>query len=163
MVHTSTLSRDLSLPAGEMNTKITFTRNSPVRTVLVNETTGQELYKIETPYRLVGSVTRVFRCDPAEPPNPVPPLHWAINEPCEGHDSEDWELPAEIESDRYGGNESDSGVASPVNASPGGDSPLAGNEIARLYWKWFASARIVFEGKIRRRAEFMPVKGKLRG
>ena len=166
MVCTSTLSRDLTLPTSGMNTKIIFTRNSPVRTVLVNETTGQELYKINTPYRFVGSVTRVFRCDPAAPPNPMPRLHWDANEPYEGYDSEEWRLPAGVKSDRYGredGNESDSGVASAVNAAPGGDSPLVGDEIARLYWKWFASTRIIFEGKIRRRAEFMPVKGKLRG
>ena len=157
---------DLNLSTGDMNTKIVFTRNSPVRTVLVNETTGKELYKIETPYRFVGSVTRVFRCDPAAPPNPMPWLHCDANEPNEGNDSEERDLPAEVESDRHEreeGNESDGGVAGAVNTPPGGDSPLVGNEIARLYWKWFASARIVFEGKVRRRAEFMPVQGKLRG
>jgi len=46
-------------------------------------------------------------------------------------------------------------------AAVGEDSPLVDNEIARLYWKWFKSPRIVFEGKIRTRAEYMP-RGKMR-
>ena len=163
MVYVSTLSRDLTLPTGGMNTKITFTRDSPVRTVLVNETTGQELYRINTPYRFVGSVTRVFRCDSAAPPNPMSRLHWDANDPYEGYDSEEWKPPAGVKHGREDGNASDSGVASAGNATQERDSPLVGDEIARLYWKWFASARIVFEGKIRRRAEFMPCKGKLRG
>jgi hypothetical protein len=151
-----------------MNTKIVFTRNSPVRTVLVSETTGQELYRIETPCRLVGSVTRVFRCDPASPPVPslMPRLHWDANEPYEGHDSMERKFLAGAKPDmcgEEGGNEGESGVASAADESPGEGSPLVENEIARLYWKWFASTRIVFEGKIRTRAQFMPLKGKLKG
>jgi len=149
-----------------MNTKIILTRNSPVRTLLVNGTTGQELYRIDTPRRCIGSVTRVFRCDPATPPIPslVPRLHWNANEPHEGHCSEERKLPAVDKSDSRGEDkEGDNGVATTANEVLREDSPLVENEIARLYWKWFASTRIVFEGKITTRAKFMPLKGKLRG
>jgi hypothetical protein len=149
-----------------MNTKIIFTRNSPVRTALVNGTTGQELYRIDTPRRFVGSVTRVFRCDPAVPPatNLMPRLHWDANEPYEGYDSEEWKILVGARSDGCGeGEEGESGAsAAVVDEVSGEDLPLVENEIARLYWKWFASTRIVFEGKIRTRAELMPLKGKLK-
>ena len=136
-----------------------------MRTVLVNGTTGQELYRIDTPRRFVGSVTRVFRCDPATRPVPnlVPRLHWDANEPYEGYDSEEWKVLAGAKSDRRGGDkEGGGGVPAAADEVPGEDLPLVENEIARLYWKWFASTRIVFEGKIRRRAEFMPLKKKLK-
>jgi len=158
--------RDLNLPVGDsMNTKIIFTRNSPLRTVLVNETTGQESYRIETPRKFVGSCTRVFRCDPTKPPVPnlTPRLHWDANEPY-GSDSEEWKVLKGAKLDRHDeedGNEGDSGVVSTVDEAPE-VSPLVENEIARLYWKWFASTRIVFEGKVRRRAEFMPLKSRIR-
>lgn len=134
--------------------------------MLIDEATGQELYRIDTPRRFVGSVTRVFRCDPKTPPtsNLMPRLHWDANEPHKTHDLDERKHVAKAKLDRHGdGEEGDNEVVPTVDKAPEEDSPLVENEIARLYWKWFASARIVFEGKIRRRAEFMPVKGKLRG
>ena len=147
--HIPTPPDNLSPPTCGMNTKIIFTRNSPLRTVLVDEATGRELYRIHTPIRFVGSVTRVFRCDPAAPPVPnlVSQQHGDASDPHE---------------DDSDGNEGDSGVASTVDEAPGDNSPFVENEVARLYWKWFASSRIVFDGKVRRRAEFMPMKGKLK-
>ena len=140
-VHTPILPGDPSLPTDGMDTKIIFTRNSPLRTVLVDNTTGRELYRIDTPRKFVGGVTRVFRCDSAAPPVP----NDADDPPGDDHD----------------GNEGDSRVASAADETPGPgeDSPFGDNEVARLYWKWFASPRIVFDGKIRRRKEFMPMKG----
>ena len=144
-----------------MNTRIVFTRNSPLRTALVNETTGQELYRIETPRKFVGSVTRVFRSDPTAP-NLIPRLHLDTNEPYENYDSEERELLTGVGCGQGDGGVNDSEVGDVVDETPGDDLPLVESEIARLYWKWFASTRIVFEGKIRRRAEFMPLRGKLR-
>ena len=37
------------------------------------------------------------------------------------------------------------------------------DEIARIYWKWFSSDRIVFRGKITSRSEFLPKCGKMKG
>lgn len=147
-----------------MNTKIIFTRNCPVRTVLVNETTGQELYRIVTPRRFVGRVTRVFRCDPTTPPIPslMPRLHWDASKPYEGYGSEERKLLAgDREKD---GNDDKSGVdgAVDVDESPAEDSPLVENEVARWYWKFFESERIVFEGKISTKAEFLPFKSRLK-
>ena len=140
-----------------MNTKIVFTHNSPVRTVLVNETTGQELYRIETPHRCTNRVTRVFRCDPTAPPVPnlMPRLHWDANEPHKDYDSEEWKRLAR---GKHGhGNEGHGEVASGVDEVPKEDSPLVANEIARLYWRWFAATRVVFEGKIRSMSQFVPL------
>jgi hypothetical protein len=149
-----------------MSTKIIFTRNSPVRTILVNEATGKELYRIDTPRRFVGSVTRVFRCDPATPsvPNPTSLPQSDADEPHQGYSSEDeWRLLTEDNSGDENGNEGESGVDGVGEDGFGEDAPLVENEIARLYWKWFSSPRMVFEGKIRTRAEYMPLRGKLRG
>ena len=151
-----------------MNAKIILsTRNSPVRSVLVNETTGQELYRIDTPRRFVGRVTRVFRRSPATPsaPNPMPQSPRDGDEPHEDRVSEELELVATGRTHNSGevsGNEEESGVDGAGEETLGEDSPLVENEIARIYWKWFSSPRIIFEGKIRTRAEYMPLKSRLR-
>ena len=148
-----------------MNTKIIFTRNSPVRTVLVNETTGKEIYRIDTPRRFVGSATRVFRCDPAAPPIPnfTPRLNWDADEPYKGYDSDERNFLTGIKLNGRGEDtEGDNGAAAAMDEVLEEDLPLMGNEIARLYWNWFTSPRIVFDGKIRTRAEYMPRKGRLR-
>ena len=148
-----------------MNAKIILTRNSPVRSVLVNETTGKELYRIDTPYRFVGRVTRVFRRDPATPsaPNPIPQSRDG-DEPHEDRVSEELELVAigrTHDSGEVSGIEEEGGVDGAGEETLGEDSPLVDNEIARIYWKWFSSPRIIFEGKIRTRAEYMPLKSRL--
>ena len=108
-----------------MNTKIIFTRNSPIRTILIDEATGQELYRIDTPRRFVGSVTRVFRCDPKTPPtsNLMPRLHWNANGPHEGHDSDERTNLARAELDSHGdGEEGDNEVVPAVDKAPEEDS-----------------------------------------
>ena len=37
------------------------------------------------------------------------------------------------------------------------------DEIARIYWKWFSSSRIIFRGRITTRREFLPKTGKAKG
>ena len=159
-----TPTHDSGLPTGpEMDTKIIYTRPPSGGTVLVNEVTGQKLYKIKTTLRFVGSVTRVFRYENAVPSSPdlPPPTHSGIDEPHEGHSSE--EAGAALDgSGEENGNEGESGVVGTGEETSEDDRHLAETEIARFYWKWFASARIVFEGKIRRRAEYMPFGDRLR-
>ena len=41
------------------------------------------------------------------------------------------------------------------------DPHRAENEIARLYWKLFASTRMALEGKVWRRVEYMPFADRL--
>lgn len=133
-------------------------RSSPVRTILVDEATGRELYRIETP-RLVlaGSVTKVFRCDPATAPtsNLLSDHSGDAGEPRESHSSEDWNpLPGAKPDDHDAENDNEDDAAEEL--------PLVKNEIARWYWKWFSSPRLVFEGKISTRAQYMPFKTKMR-
>ena len=146
-----------------MNTKIIFTRNSPVRTVLINEATGQVLYKIVTRRRFVGSVTRVFRCNPATPSgsNPISELRLDVNEPQEDSSPDEWDPLAGVKPEDSGEgarDEVEDGTDGAEVEPLGDDSPLVENEIARWYWKWFSTPRLVFEGKISSRAEYMPLK-----
>jgi len=41
--------------------------------------------------------------------------------------------------------------------------PETSDEIARIYWKWFSSNKIIFRGRITTRNEFLPDAGKLKG
>lgn len=144
-----------------MNTKIIFTRSSPIRTVLINEATGKEVYRIDTPRRVVASVTRVFRCDPAKPPVPNVASD-SRRDVDEFRGSGDWNPLSGTrpdDSDEGNGNEDEGGVG---GEGLGEESPLVENEIARWYWKWFSSPRLVFEGKISTRVEYMPIVGKLK-
>ena len=140
-----------------MNTKIIFTRNSPVRTVLINEATGKELYRIDTPRRFIGSVTRVFRCNPATSsaanPTPTAPQPQSnADEPHEpGYNSEEeWRVLTRANSDNSGeenGNETEGGAESAREDGLEENSPLVEDEIARWYWKWFSSPRMVLDRK----------------
>lgn len=141
-----------SSPAAEVNTRIVYTRSSGC-IELVNEATGQKLYKIQASRRFVGSVTKVFRYDKATPSIPNAASQSEADGPQETHSSEEaGESPGIPEgAGREGENAVDVGEEALEE-----HTSLAENEIARLYWKWFASTRMVFEGKIRRRAEYMP-------
>ena len=50
-----------------------FARNSPLRTTLVDESTGHAKYKIETPMRIARSVTRIWKLESST----QPPLNWS--------------------------------------------------------------------------------------
>lgn len=159
-----------------MNTKIIFKYNSPVRSILTNETTGQEVYRIETPRLFLRSVTSVFRYDPATPsvPNPNSRPSRDIDEPRESNSSQERSFLSGANPDGFDqedGNEGEGGGRDGSGSRVDGAgeessleevSPLVKNEIARWYWKWFSSARLVFEGKITTRAKYLPFKGKTR-
>ncbi|KAF9649443.1 hypothetical protein BDM02DRAFT_3128398 [Thelephora ganbajun] len=98
-----------------------FAQNSPLRTTLVDEATGDAKYKIETPIKIARSVTRIRKFES----HSQAPLHW------------DDETETEF--------------------------PETGDEIARIHWKWFSSHRIIFQGRITTRSEFLPKCGKLKG
>jgi len=40
--------------------------------------------------------------------------------------------------------------------------PETSDEVARIYWKWFSSDRIVFRGRMTSRSKFLPKCGKMR-
>ena len=133
-----------------------FARDSPLRTTLVDEASGHPKYKIDTPIRLTGSVTRVRRFDSP----PQLPLHWNRDADSDSdYDITDVKKKSKRKKpkrkrDKKDKEEGDGG-------GPG--LPETDDEIARIYWKWFSSHRIVFRGKITTRREFLPKTGKMKG
>ena len=121
-------------------------RNSPLRTTLIDEATGNVKYKIETPMRIARSVTRIRKFE-----SPVQaPLHWDEEDEDSGDDDV-----------TNGGRKKEPSPTGEENEAE--DLQETSDEIARLYWKWFSSNRIIFRGKITSRKEFMPKCGKLKG
>jgi len=130
-----------------------FTRNSPLRTTLIDEATGKAKYKINTPIKITGSVTQIRKLEP----DTQPPHDW--DEEPESDSDDDViirnDLKAKANSEKNEGNETVSPV-SPV-------SPGMSDEIAMIHWFWFESDRIIFRGKKTTRNEFLPKCGKMRG
>ena len=125
-----------------------LSRDSPLRTTLVDESTGHAKYQIDTPIKLARSVTRIRKFDsPTQPP-----LHWWDDDP--GSDSGD-----DI-TDKKGSNSKED---EEEEGETRGELPETSDEIARIYWKWFSSDRIVFRGRIASRTEFLPKTGKAKG
>ena len=60
-----------------------LSRDSPLRTTLVDEASGHAKYQIDTPMKLARSVTRIRKFDSLT----QPPLHWSDEDP--GSDSGD--------------------------------------------------------------------------
>ena len=129
-----------------------FTRNSPLRTTLVEEATGHAKYQIDTPRRLARSVTRIRKLDSST----QPPPQWDDADSDAEDDIINGEKKGESELKK------DQGRGEEEHES-GAELPEASDEIARIYWKWFSSDRIVFRGKITTRSEFLPKGGKMGG
>ena len=126
-----------------------FARDSPLRTTLVDEATGYAKYQIDTPIRLVSSVTRIRKFDsPTQPP----PLHWDDDADSDSDD----DITDKRKKKKSKKDEDNEGEAET-------ELPETSDEIARIYWKWFSSDRIIFRGRIHSRAEFLPKCGKLKG
>ena len=125
-----------------------FAKDSPLRTTLVDEATGYAKYQIDTPIRLVRSATRIRKFDsPTQPP-----LHWDDDADSDsGDDITDKRKKKKSKKD-----ENDEGE---IEA----ELPETSDEIARIYWKWFSSDRIIFRGRIHLRTEFLPKCGTLKG
>jgi hypothetical protein len=135
-------------------------RDSPLRTILVDEATGHAKYHIDTPgwpMQIARCVTRIRKFD--SPTHPHHHHHWD----------------GDAESD-YGGANSDSSHEitdtgdhkkwSKLKKDKGGDEmepglPETSDEMARIYWKWFSSDKIIFGGRMTNRLEFLPKTGKL--
>ena len=131
-----------------------FTRNSPVRTVLVDEATGHAMYQIDTPIRVTGRVTRIRRLDSSI----SHPLH---------HDDADSDSDDDITDAKK---RRRSGSTGSRSYKEEGDAEEAepelaetSDEIARIYWKWFSSDKLIFRGRAHLRTEFLPKCGKMKG
>jgi hypothetical protein len=119
-----------------------------LRTVLVDQATGYAKYQIDTPIKIVRSVTRIRKPDPS-----THPLHHRDG----GIDS--------VSSDDI----TDMGKRKKKSKKhKEGDEtvpklPETSNEIARIHWSCFSSGRIVFRGTTTTRSEFLPKTGKMGG
>ena len=125
-----------------------FAKNSPLRTTLVDEATGDVKYKIETPISIARSVTRIRKFESRA----RAPLHQDVDDSSDsGSDTRDQEM----------GKRSDfhDDVEDETEAEP----HETNDEIARIYWKWFSSDRLIFRGRITTRHEFLPKCGKMKG
>jgi len=124
-----------------------LSRDSPLRTTLVDEASGHAKYQIDTPIKLARSVTRVRKFDsPTQPP-----LHWRDDD--RSSDSGD-DITDKKGSKSKKEEDEDESVA---------ELPETSDEIARIYWKWFSSDKIIFRGRITSRTEFLPKTGKVKG
>ena len=127
-----------------------FINNSPLRTSLIDEATGQVKYKIETPMKIARSMTRIRKFE-----SPVQPLL----DPDEDADSDSG---GDISEEGGKDEELDSKEEEPGDEIET-ELPETSDEIARIYWKWFSSDKIIFRGRITNRGEFLPKCGKLKG
>ena len=119
-------------------------RNSPLRTTLVDEATGQAVYQIDTPRKFVSEVTKIRKLDPAT----GAPLNWDD---------------AGAGSDDGGDVDKKGAVRVTEGSEPEMDLPETSDEIARIYWKFGWSEKIIFRGRITTQNEFLPATGKLKG
>jgi len=129
-----------------------FTRNSPLRTTLVEEGTGLAKYQIDTPRRIARSVTRIRKLDSST-------RHPPLGDDADS-DSDDGTTNKGKEGSK---SKKDEDHREEEQGGAGEELPEASDEIARIYWKWFSSDRIVFRGKITSRSELLPKCGKMRG
>lgn len=119
-----------------------LSRNSPLRTTLIDEATGHAVYKIETPRKFLKSVTKIRKSDPA---TRTPP-QWDDDE----GDDED----VVDKKGAFKGKEA---------KEPEIELPETSDEMARIYWKFISSDKIIFRGRITTQDEFLPATGKLKG
>ena len=127
-------------------------RNSPLRTTLVDESTGNAIYRINTPIRIVRSVTRIRKFDSSKPQ-----LH--RNKGTDSDSDSGKDITDVGKRKRKKRKKSKS--KSKSKKEKGGKEE--GEEIARIRWKCFSSDKIDFQGKATTRREFLPKTGKMKG
>ena len=140
-----------------------FARNSPLRTTLIDAATGHARYQIDTPIRITRSVTRIRKLESSARPS----SHWDDDA---GFDSGDditnkgkKKKPPSDDITNVGKKKKEKKKKPEKDEGDGKELPQTSDEIARIYWKWFSSDRIIFRGKARLRTEFLPKCGKMKG
>jgi len=127
-----------------------FVRNSPLRTTLVDESTGHAKYKIDTPIKMVRSVTRIRKFHPST----QPPVH---------QDEDDDSDPGDDITDTGNKKPKEGGEDKEEEHQTEAELSETSDEIARIYWNWFTPDRIIFQGRITDRGKFLPKAGKMEG
>jgi len=120
-----------------------FTRNSPLRTTLIDEATGKAKYKIDTPRKISERVTQIRELESATQP------------PHEEIESDSDDIIVREKSEKDERNTTELPVL-PV-------LPGMSDEIAKIHWFWFESDRSIFRGMKTTRNEFLPKCGKMKG
>ena len=121
-----------------------FAKNSPLRTTLIDETTGNAAYQIDTPSRIHRSVTRIRKL--ASSPQSTLVLSGST-------DSNSDDDPT-----NKGGKKEGFKWKNLIRVN----LPETRDEIARIQWKCFSSDVINFQGKVTTRKEFLPKCGKMK-
>ena len=111
------------------------------------------MYQIDTPIRISGSVTRIRRLDSHTPH----PLHH--DDDADSDSGDDITNMKKRRSGSAGGRSYEEGH----EEETGPELAETSDEVARIYWKWFSSDRIVFRGKEHLRTDFLPKCGKMKG
>jgi hypothetical protein len=132
-----------------------FTRNSPLRTTLVDEATHEAKYKIDTPIRITGSVTQIRKLESET----QTPHVW--DEESESDSDDDITDKGEKQKSNSGKQKGSEITDAELPELP--ELPGMSDEMAKIYWHWFSSDRIVFRGMITTRNEFLPRCGKMKG
>ena len=130
-----------------------FTRNSPLRTTLVDEATSQVKYKIDTPIKVTGSVTQIRKLES----DTQAPHNWAEESESDSDDSIT-DKKGEKEKSK---SEKEGSEIMDLPELP--ELPGMSDEMAKIYWHWFSSDRIEFRGMVTTRNEFLPKCGKMKG
>lgn len=119
-------------------------RNSPLRTTLIDETTGHAKYQIDTPLRIVGSVTRIRKFD-------LPPQSPLVRDAKANTDSDE---DITDKGKKKGGFK--------WKNLAGAGLPEADDEIGRINWSCFTGDKFDFGGKVITRKDFLPKCGKMK-
>jgi hypothetical protein len=122
-------------------TNLFLTRNSPLRTTIINERTNRPLFKIETPHKVTRKTTHINRVTPTGDMTGL--LSAAADE---------------------SGNESDdSSIHSKKDDEPEPEeNHISANsdEVARIHWHTFYPHKVVFNGQILKRSDLLPKSGR---
>ena len=129
-----------------------FTRNSPLRTTLIDEATGKARYKIDTPRKISGSVTQIRELESDTQPR----RDWDDEAESDSDDDIIVKYDVKEKSEKDEGNKTTELPELP-------ELPGMSDEIAKIHWFWFESDRIIFRGMKTTRNEFLPKCGKMRG
>lgn len=147
----------------QVNTNLRFTRNSPLRSVIVDDGTGIPLYKLETPRRQINRTTHIWKFSPTDDIN----VEALLASKCDCSDS------VKSNAKRNSGTSSDSPTIPPakeedVESEAGRDDIQiefdeldgeADNEIARIHWRLFSPTRVVFAGQIANKTKLLEKTG----
>jgi hypothetical protein len=125
-----------------------LSRNSALRTVLVDQATGYAKYQIDTPIKIARSVTRIRKPHPS-----TRPLHHRDGDIKSGPSDDITDMGKRKKKSKKH-KEGDETVP---------ELPGTSNEIARIHWSCFSPDKIVFRGTTTTRSEFLPKTGKMGG